>query len=141
MKKYAKRPLSILLAVLMIAGVFTALPLTAYAADTTVTWNASDIVTEHPWDDSFTKDGITITADQCDFDDLNFAGPGTFTTASGNFTKIEVTAQYVDCSGTGWSGNTSKRTWEGEASSSVSFSEDIFDMGYHTLTIVFTIEG
>ena len=133
------KALSLLLALAMLLSLVPGMGLTAYASSTTVTWNASDIVPEHLWDDSFTKDGITITADQCDFDDLNFAGPGTFTTASGNFTKIEVTAQYVDCSGTGWSGNTSKRTWEGEASSSVSFSEDIFDMGYHTLTIVFTI--
>ena len=34
MTKFLKRPLSVLLAVLMIAGIFTALPLTAYAAPT-----------------------------------------------------------------------------------------------------------
>ena len=34
MTKFLKRPISILLAVLMIAGIFTALPLTAYAAPT-----------------------------------------------------------------------------------------------------------
>ena len=130
-----KRKLLSILAILFMA-------LTAQAATRTVTWNASDIVPEHPWDDSFTKDGITITADMCDFMELNFAGPGTFTTASGKFTKIEVTAAYVDCSGTGWSGNISKKTWEGEASSSVSFTGDI--MGFvsegNTFTIVFTIE-
>ena len=129
-----KRKLLSLLAILMMA-------LTAQAATRTVTWNASDIVPEHPWDDSFTKDGITITADMCDFMDLNFAGPGIFTTASGKFTKIVVTAQN-SVSGTGWSGDGSKKTWEGDASSSVSFSGDFSGMvslGY-SLTIVFTIE-
>ena len=134
-KQIMKRKLLSLFAILLMA-------LTAQAASRTVTWNASDIVPEHPWDDSFTKDGITITADMCDFMELNFAGPGTFTTASGKFTKIEVTAAYVGCSGTGWSGNSSKKTWEGEASSSVSFTGDI--MGFvsegNTFTIVFTIE-
>ena len=129
-----KRKLLSLLAILMMA-------LTAQAATRTVTWNASDIVPEHPWDDSFTKDGITMTADIIDFNDLNFAGPGSFTTASGKFTKIVVTAQN-SVSGTGWSGSSTEKTWEGDASSSVSFNGDIMGMisiGY-SITIVFTIE-
>ena len=103
----------------------------------TVTWNESDITGSTG--KAFTKDGITITADMIDFIDKNFAGPGTFTTASGKFTKIEVTARYVDLSGTGWSGDFSKKTWTGDASSSVSFSGDIMGRG-RSLTIVFTIE-
>ena len=103
----------------------------------TVTWNASDITDAR---DSFTKDGITITAQMIDDRDKNFAGPGTFTTASGKFTKIEVTARYVGISGTGWSGSDSKKTWTGDASSSVSYSDDIYDMGLGQLKIVFTIE-
>ena len=103
----------------------------------TVTWNASDITDAR---DSFTKDGITITAQMIDDRDKNFAGPGTFTTESGKFTKIEVTARYVDISGTGWSGSDSKKTWTGDASSSVSYSDDIYDMGIGQLKIVFTIE-
>ena len=102
----------------------------------TVTWNASDIVTENPWDKSFTKDGITFAPGHADFLDKNFANGGTFTTASGKFTKIEVTAPYVNISGTGWSG----RTWTGDASSSVSYSGDIYDVGMGQLKIVFTIE-
>ena len=103
----------------------------------TVTWNASDITNAR---DSFTKDGITITAKMIDDRDKNFMGPGTFTTASGKFTKIEVTAAYVDISGIGWSGSDSKKTWTGDASSSVSYSDDIMDMGRGQLKIVFTIE-
>ena len=106
----------------------------------TVTWNASDIVPEHHWDDSFTKDGITFAPGHADFEDKNFMNGGTFTTASGKFTKIEVTADYVECSGTGWSGSDSKKTWTGDASSSVSYSDDIFDAGEGQLKIVFTIE-
>ena len=103
----------------------------------TVTWNASDITNAR---DSFTKDGITITAHMIDDRDKNFLGPGTFTTESGKFTKIEVTAAAVDISGTGWSGRDSKKTWTGDASSSVSYSDDIMDMGRGQLKIVFTIE-
>ena len=103
----------------------------------TVTWNASDITNARV---SFTKDGITITARMIDDEDKNFVGPGTFTTASGKFTKIEVTAPYVDISGTGWSGSDRKKTWTGDASSSVSYSGDIYDMDMGQLKIVFTIE-
>ena len=70
------------------------------------------------------------------FDD-KFIMNGTFTTSLGKFTKIEVTA-YNDVFGTGWSGDSSKRTWTGTASNSVSFNSYIDGSG--GLTIVFTIE-
>ena len=136
-QKTGRKLLSFLLTLAMVVGLMPGMSLTAYAASTTVTWNASDITDAR---DSFTKDGITITARMIDDRDKNFMGSGTFTTASGKFTKIEVTAAYVDISGTGWSGNNSKRTWTGEASSSVSYSDDIYDMGRGQLKIVFTIE-
>ena len=101
----------------------------------TVTWNASDIVTDQ-YATSFTKDGITFAPGMGDFKDKSFAGGGTFTTASGKFTKIEVTAASVNISGTGWSGG----TWTGDASTSVSYSGDIMDMGHGMFKIVFTIE-
>ena len=118
----------------------------AWATDViTVTWNPSDIVPEHAWDDSFTKDGITITAGSCDFQALTFGGGGTFTTTLGNFTKIEISADYAgDVSGTGWSNDGwQSATWTGNAAS-VSFSGDIWGGGMTcdggNLTIVFTIE-
>ena len=105
----------------------------AWAATITVTWNYDDITGSG---NSFTKDGVTITAGSIDFNDKNFLNGGTFTTTLGNFTKIEVTAPYCSASGTGWSG----KTWTGNASS-VSFSGDIFGMGMGDLTkFVFTIE-
>ena len=133
--KTKKRFLSILLSLALVLGLMPGVSLTAYAADTTVTWNASDIVTVNPWDKSFTKDGITFAPGHADFLDKNFTNGGTFTTASGKFTKIEVTAPYVDISGTGWSGG----SWTGDASSSVSYSGDIYDVGMGQLKIVFTI--
>lgn len=117
----------------------------APAGPITVTWNPSDIVPEHAWDDSFTKDGITITAGSCDFQALTFGGGGTFTTTLGNFTKIEISADYAgDVSGTGWSNDGwQSATWTGNAAS-VSFSGDIWGGGMTcdggNLTIVFTIE-
>jgi len=101
----------------------------------TVTWNKNDITGSG---NSFTKDGVTITAGSIDFDEKIFTGGGTFTTTLGNFTKIEVTAEYVAVSGTGWSGNYTKNTWTGNASS-VSFS-GIISGGGESINFVFTIE-
>ena len=104
----------------------------APAGPITVTWNGADITGSG---NSFTKDGVTITADDIEFADKNFYGPGTFTTTLGNFTKIEVTTEGWYASGTGWSG----KTWTGNASS-VSFSGDIMGYGGGTTKFVFTIE-
>ena len=104
----------------------------APAGPITVTWNSDDITGSGK---SFTKDGVTITADDIEYDDKNFYGPGTFTTTLGNFTKIEVTTEGWYASGTGWSG----KTWTGNASS-VSFSGDIMGYGGGNLKFVFTIE-
>ena len=105
----------------------------------TVTWNKSDITgTSY---DSFTKDGVTVTCQMIDFENKNFmnagSNTGTFTTTLGNFTKIEVTAMN-NVSGTGWTGSSTAKTWEGDAASSVSFQGSI--KGYQGLTIVFTIQ-
>ena len=103
----------------------------------TVTWNNDDITGSG---NSFTKDGVTITAGSIDFDEKNFEENGTFTTTLGNFTKIEVvvTNGFCDVSGTGWSGDSEKRTWTGNASS-VSFIGDIYGDG-NGIKFVFTIE-
>ena len=102
----------------------------------TVTWNNDDITGSG---NSFSKDGVTITAGSIDFDEKNFEENGIFTTTLGNFTKIEVTADYVGVSGTGgWSGNYTKKTWTGVASS-VSFSGDIEGAG-ESIKFVFTID-
>jgi len=103
-------------------------------ATITVTWNNNDMPGTGSGS-SFTKDGVTITADDIEYDDKNFYGPGTFTTTLGNFTKIEVTTEGWYASGTGWSG----KTWTGNASS-VSFSGDIMGYGGGNLKFVFTIE-
>ena len=103
----------------------------------TVTWNNNDITGSGK---SFSKDGVTLTAGSIDFDEKNFEENGTFTTTLGNFTKIEVVATngFCDVSGTGWSGNSDKRTWTGNASS-VSFIGDIYGDG-NGIKFVFTIE-
>ena len=106
----------------------------APAGPITVTWNGADI-TGTGGGKSFTKDGVTITADDIEFMDKNFIGGGTFTTTLGNFTKIEVTTEGWYASGTGWSGS----TWTGNASS-VSFSGEIMGYGGGNLKFVFTIE-
>ena len=106
-------------------------------APITVTWNNDDITGSGK---SFTKGGVTLTAGSIDFDDKSFEENGTFTTTLGNFTKIEVVATngFCDVAGTGWSGNSDKRTWTGNASS-VSFIGDIYGDG-NGIKFVFTIE-
>ena len=104
----------------------------APAGPITVTWNGADITGSG---NSFTKDGVTITAEDIEFADKNFYESGTFTTTRGNFTKIEVTTEGWYASGTGWSGS----TWTGNASS-VSYSGDIMGYGGGNLKFVFTIE-
>jgi uncharacterized protein YjdB len=105
---------------------------TVTPATITVTWNNDDIT---GFDNSFTKDGVTITAGAIDFMEKNFMEGGTFTTTRGNFTKIEVTTSTWDASGTGWSGS----TWTGNASS-VSFNGNIYGEGAGNTKFVFTIE-
>ena len=117
-----------LFAALMSVGMFA----------TTVTWNNNDIPSSG-YGSSFTKDGVTITAGFIDFNDKNFMEDGTFTTTLGNFTKIEVSSGYCGASGTGWSGDSKKKTWTGNASS-VSFSGDFMGMGMGNTQFVFTIE-
>ena len=91
------------------------------------------------WDTSFTKDGVTVSADVIDSQDGNLMGGGTFSTTLGNFTKIVVTAAHCAASGTGWSGNSSSMTWAGTPASTVSFSDDFMGMGMGQTTIVCTI--
>ena len=111
----------------------------ALPATITVTWNNDDITGNS---NSFTKDGVTITAGIIDFSYKDFIGGGTFTTTLGNFTKIEVTTGYWCASGTGWSASASMQsaTWTGTPASSVSFSDEIVGMGMGTTKFVFTIE-
>lgn len=103
---------------------------------TTVTWTADDITSQGN-DESFSRDGVIITAYEIDFTDKNFLNSGKFTTTLGNFTKIEVTASSINAPGTGWSvdDNNAVATWTGEASNSVSFSGSMMGIS----TIVFTI--
>ena len=110
---------------------------TVTPATITVTWNNNDIT--GTYGTSFTKDGVTITADDIEFEDKNFMFGGTFTTTLGNFTKIEVTTGYWNASGTGWSGSGQSGTWTGNASS-VSFSNSIMGQGSGNTKFVFTIE-
>ena len=109
----------------------------AAPATITVTWNNNDITGSG---NSFTKDGVTITAGNIDFDSKNFMQDGTFTTTLGNFTKIEVTTGGWLASGEGWSGSEGSGTWTGTPASSVSFSGHILGMGMGNTKFVFTIE-
>ncbi|MBP3850693.1 MAG: Ig domain-containing protein [Prevotella sp.] len=109
------------------SGVKGSCTVTVTPATITVTWNKDDITGSGK---SFTKDGVTITMTRrtIDFTEKNFTAGGEFTTTLGNFTKIEVTASRCSASGTGWSGDSAKKTWTGNASS-VSFNNNFEGRG------------
>jgi len=98
-------------------------------APITVTINRSDW---GGWDESITKDGVTVSADGIDPDDYHLMGPGSFSTTLGNFTKIVVTAGYCGYN-TGWNDD---GTWTGTPAPSVSFDDMFMDV----TTIVCTIQ-
>ena len=110
---------------------------TVTPATITVTINQSDWGSD--WNPSFTKDGVTVSAGMIDPYDGNLMDGGTFSTTLGNFTKIVVTAADCEASGTGWSGNSSSKTWTGTPASTVSFSGEFMGMGMTQTTIVCTI--
>ena len=109
----------------------------AVTVNKVVTINQSDW--GNAWS-SFTKDGVTVSADMIDPHDGNLMEGGTFSTTLGNFTKIVVTTAACDASGTGWSGSGSSMTWAGTPASTVSFSGEFMGMGMTQTTIVCTIE-
>ena len=108
-------------------------PAPAVVEPITVTINQSD------WGnamDSFTKDGVTVSAGFIDamFGDLLTGG--SFSTTLGNFTSIVVTTSSCDASGTGWSGC----SWSGTPAPTVSFGGSFYGMGQVQTTIVCTIQ-
>ena len=64
--KSKKRFLSILLSLVLILGLMPGMSLTAYAAQTTVTWTDQTLI-NHPvyngYQDGFTTDGVTLTTE------------------------------------------------------------------------------
>ena len=142
MKHRGLKFLSLLLTLAMVVGMMPGMSLTAYAEDTTVDWNAADI--KNATGNAFTKNGVTLVASFIEHDLPIIANGGTFTTTLGNFTKIEISADYAgDVSGTGWSNDGFHcATWTGNAAS-VSFSDTIYGGGFTcdggNFTIKFTI--
>ena len=67
---------------------------------------------------SFTKDGVTVSATMIIRDNFMLFNGGTFSTTLGNFTKIVVTAEDTG-NHTGWNDG----TWTGTPASTVSFDE------------------
>ena len=88
---------------------------------------------------SFTKDGVTVSADMIDPMFGELGGTITISTTLGIFTKIVVTAEECYASGTGWSGDRSTMTWAGTPASTVSFRGEFVGWGSNPTTIVCTI--
>ncbi len=154
MIKTIKKPVSILLSILMVLSVFAVVPFTASAAEetSTVTWNSFTT------SGGMSSGGVTLTTTSGNYHvGRNFyagRGSGTFTAPEGSvFTKIELkdcsyvnslnfpgatvaqTGSYYDEWDEEWY-NTYTVTWTGE-SSEVTFSGAI----YGIQSIVFTLKS
>ena len=84
---------------------------------------------------SFTKDGVTVTANDIVSSLKTILGPGSFTTTLGNFTKIEVTGDDKP-TGTGWTSG----VWTGNASTVEFTGGSIAGFMSGAFTIVCTIQ-
>ncbi len=104
-------------------------------AATVVTITEADFPTDGS-QNSFTKDGVTITTSSSFEDSHNLWYP-TFTSSVGNFTKIEISAGDVALIGEGWSGG---NTWTGNASSVSTDGDSHVFVFYGSITITCTIE-
>ncbi len=148
MKMKKKRFLGILLSLVMVLGMVSGMSLTAYAAETTVTW---DYATFKSATSGFLKDQITFTTTSNPSKSSNsgnlYGGTHTFTVPAGmKFKKIEFATTNTDMSGaTNYSfystqdnGNINgkKVTWTGD-SESVTFSGHAYAVEY----VKFTIES
>ena len=123
-------------------GLIPEIDVTAYAAETTVTWSGSDISASGQ--NPFTKDGVTLTAGFIDFGGPSLHNGGTFRIGFGNCTGIKVTASggHSDL-GEGWTGEATEfagtAEWTGKASV-VPFSKDIYKVNSIVFTIATVIE-
>ena len=104
-----------------------------YAA--TVTWDSSTLSSlELSSEESFTKDGVTLTALSGLIEGPDWTATSKFSTSSGNFTKIEITAIVHDLTGSGWTETSPGAVWTGDA------NETTFGMYFENVSqIVFTI--
>ncbi len=115
---------------------FAALMSVGMFATTVVTITATDFPPGES--DEFTKDGVTVSVEYIDGNLGNLMGGGSFSTTLGNFTKIEVNAQFVNISGEDWSGGDESKTWTGNASGVAGTGSIIGNGG--GVTLKFTIE-
>ncbi len=110
---------------------------------TTVTWDSNTLssIDLYHDGDSFTKDGVTLTAlygmiAGMDGEWMGYSNDASFkfSTSLGNFTRIEVTGNIRGLGGSGWTEASPGAVWTGEA------NETTFGMYFENVSqIVFTI--
>ena len=107
-----------------------------FAAQTVVTINPSDLHSGT----SCKKDVVTITFAGFDDVDEYITGPISFSTELGQFIKIEIQAFGTYVEGDGWTGDNSKKTWTGKAST-VASTGNVSHLGHITCTIEIPYAG
>ena len=107
MTKILKRPLSVLLAVLMIAGIFTAWPLTAYAVSISAFGGQSQTISSDQTCTRFTVlDGSTLTVNQGVTLTLNISNGNNFNLFDNSTMQLHGTLTGSVASGAVWMDNT-----------------------------------
>ena len=142
MKHPKKTALAILLTLCLMLGLLPALGGTAYAADSTITWDS--VISDNKINTGMGPDGIDNFGTNSDqgisvawvsggqpgdgftgsMIDGNKAASMAFTSTVGDISKIVITAQDVMAQGlvAGWTASNSTLTWSGAASNSVTLS-------------------
>ena len=146
--KTRTKTLSWLLSLALALSLLPGMRLTAYAADTTITWTNPTLLIEVV-NDSYTNSGITVTMTAMvtggwTGNNISSPEPGTFVFSStvGNIKGITINADRTDGEYNGWTNNETETalTWSGTPASSVTLSGQLFDI-MNISSIEFTIAG
>ena len=145
-----KRLLGLFLSLALVLGMFPGMSLTAYAADTTITWDSSVInsIMLFEVNESYNNSGITVQMTAMEaggFYGYRMISVGTatfvFSSTVGNIKGITINADNTGLyTYDGWTRDSTTVTWSGTPASSVTLSGrpiNICDIS----SIVFTIEG
>ncbi len=139
--EFMRKIFTFLCAALMSVGMYAA---------TTVTWNSSTLSSIQIYDggQSFTKDGVTLTAlaGMIDGEFGEWMGMSNdasfkFSTSLGNFSKIEITGNINALGGSGWTQTSPGAVWTGEANETtcgtyfVNVSQIVFTIADPTVAV------
>ena len=153
-RKLERKLLSFLLSLAMVIGFMPGMGMTAYAADTTITWDSSVIngINLTQVNQSFTNSGITVKMTAMEMTEVGYGGFNNnvmranatfeFSSTVGNIKGITINAGNTGITVySGWTKDGTTVTWSGTPASSVTLSVQDPGRIMNISSIVFTIKG